>query len=264
MTRRCFPRAPNAAAFTLLQTLVVVAIMAVLLVVSAGAYRRVLDSAKGAVNISNHRTIARGLLAYAQDFGGTLPWSEDDDPPFGDGVSSLPNSYSPYPKTLCILGYVSNGSVFFSPRFWPRWGEKERILLIVQEPSRYPSAIIPWAYTNYGVSRYGAMPSYSDRGGGRRPANLLKVAADGNLSKLMLTRDTYYAGYDQAPSNLRGGGIHWFANESNIPEEKDTYAGIVHAAFADGHAQGFRRDEMVKMSKSSTAAPMFYNVYTLP
>lgn len=244
--------------FTLLEILICVAITAVLCALAFAGYRQVSNTALGTRNISNHRTIIRALLAYSADFQGKLPFFVDYDPPFGNGASSAPNSYSHYPKTLCFLGYLSNGSAFFSPRYWPRWSPKDGATLVINNPTNYPSVIVPWAYTNYAVNRYGAMPSSRDE---RVAANLNKVGGDGNLSKLMLIRDSYTPDYDR-PSMRRGGGIVWFSNESNIPPLEDCYNGMVHASFADGHVEAVPRAEMLEGSKASASEPMFSNIYT--
>lgn len=198
-----------------------------------------------------------------QEHQGQLPWGNDTDPPFGDGASVPPNGTSPYPKTLTYLGYVGDGRIFFSPMFWPRWDPKSGALLVVGNPTKYPSAIVPWAYTNYGINRYGAMPERPD--GGRKPANLFRVGGDGNLSKLMLTRDTYNPSFDRDPSFLRGGGTYWFAKNGSMPEERDTYGGIVHASFADGHVEGFRRKDLMDLIDKAPKgeAPLFIDKYTV-
>lgn len=242
-------------AFTMLEILIAVVIVGVLVMLGIGGYQRVIGMAQGAQNLSNHRIIVAGLLAYSLEYKGRLPYNVDYNPPF-----HMDNSYSPWPKTLCVLGYVSDGSVFFSPKFWPRWGNKESAQLVIRNPQNYPNSIVPWGYPNYGANRYGAMPN--SQGDSRTPANLFRVAGDGNLSRLMLIRDTYDETYDKPPSILRGGGTHWFANASTIPKEEDCYAGIVHASFADGHVEGFRREKMVELMGSGTTAPMFYNIYT--
>lgn len=238
--------------FTLLELLLAIVIVAVLLAMALGGYQQVKNSALATQNASNHRAIVRALLAYANDANGRLPYCTDYESPVG-------SVYSHYPKTLCWKGYMSNGMAFFSPRFWPRWGDKDGAVLVIGNPTKYPSAIVPWGYPNYAVNRYGAMPTSQD---GRRPVSLGSIAADGNLSKLMLLRDSYSPDNDKA-SMRRGGGFLWFSNESNIPLEADCYNGMVHATFADGHVEAIRRGQMVEMSRAGAAAPMFNNIYTM-
>lgn len=245
----------NRQGFTLLEFLVTLTILLILLTLSFVAYRKVTDAAMSVKHLSNHREIVRGLLSYAQEHRGNLPYLSDENPPF----DMSPNFYSPYAKTLVQLDYVSNPFAFFNPRFWSRWGKsyKDSALRVLADPKRY-STVTPWAYTSYGANRYGAMPAWNDR---RKPANFYRVGADGNLSKLILIRDTYWAGYDQAP-NLYGGGVDWFSADNSLPEEKDCYAGMVYASFADGHVEGFQREKMIDMMKSGNAEPVFKDVYT--
>lgn len=240
----------------MLELLVTLAILLILVAFSFVGYRKVTDAALSVKNLSNHREIIRGLLSYAQEHRGSLPYLSDENPPFD--VS--PNTYSPYAKTLIQLDYVSNSRAFFSPRFWSRWGKsyKDNALRALADPKGFTS-VTPWAYSNYGVNRYGAMPSWGD---GRKPANLHRVGSDGNLSSLVLIRDTYWAAYDQAPNNLYGGGVDWFAADDRLPEEKDCYGGLVYASFADGHVEGFQREKMVEMMQSGNSAPVFKDVYT--
>lgn len=84
------------------------------------------------------------------------------------------------------------------------------------------------------------------------------ATGDGNLSRLMLIRDAYNPTY----AENYGGGTWWFANAGSLPLEKDTYAGMIHASFADGHVQAFPREEMTVMMQSGASDPMFINVYT--
>lgn len=238
-------------AFTLVELLITVAIIAILASLTIAGSRRFLQAAEGATNLSNHRTIAAGLLAYASEHKSRLPWGFD--------LASDAGTSDPYPKTLFKEGYISDGRVFFNSKFWRRSENKEGGMLVITNPGKYANSIYPWANTTYGANRYGAMPRSNDS---RNAASLLKVATDGNLSKLMLTRDVY-APLNNTPANRRGGGNWWFANEGFLPEENDTYAGMVHASFADGHAEAFTRETMLESMQSGTNAPLFNNVYTL-
>jgi prepilin-type processing-associated H-X9-DG protein len=123
--------------------------------------------------------------------------------------------------------------------------------------------IIPWYFTNYGVNRLGAMP-HSQDDDGRKPARLPVVGADGNMSKLMLLRDTYRAGYD-TESNPYGGGICFFSwpGWPYTPPKHKTYGGMVHASFADGHVEAFTLSEVKKIAEQPPdGASQFQNRYT--
>ncbi len=248
----CPPDRAFREAFTLLEALLSIALVALLLVLVHAGYLRVEGSAKGAGNLANHRVILRGLTAYASDHRSLLPWCND--------LDAYPGLSTPWNKTLVQKGYIFDGRVFFNDKFWKRWDGRETALAIITQPERFPTAVRPWAYTTYGVNRYGAMPVSTDS---RQPANLLKVAKDGNLSRLMLTRDVYQLAND-TPSNRSGGGTYWFSGEGYLPPLEECYSGMVHAGFADGHVEAVPHQPMAEQLRSGTRAPVFHNVYTLP
>lgn len=239
-------RIERLSAFTMLEILIAVTILSVLMLLGFAGYQRAMDMAHGTKNLKNHQVIVNALLAYAGDHNAQLPW--------GSEVKESGVTYH-YPKTLFRQGYVTDGRAFFSPRFWPFWADKEGVLLVLQNPEKFESVVIPWAYPSYAANRYGAMPTSTE---GRKPASLLRIAGDGNLSRLMLIRDAYNPTY----AENYGRGTWWFANAGSLPLEKDTYAGMIHASFADGHVQTFSREEMTVMMQSGASDPMFINVYT--
>ncbi len=238
-------------AFSLLETLVVLVIVAVVLTLVLPGFGRLMDTSRGTKNLSNHRTIASALLAYAWEHNGRLPWGSD--------LGATP-VHSAWTKTLAVQGYVTDGTIFFSPKFWPRYGrgDKSGAYQVLRNPTKYLNSVIPWGYPSYGVNRYGAMPTSTD---GRKPASLTKVGEEGHLAKLILVRDVYQPTYD-TPSKPYAGGTWWFSNEANLPNPEDTYGGMVYASFADGHVEAFPRSTMIEMMKSGTAMPLFHNVYT--
>ncbi len=230
----------------------VTGLIMILMLLTYGGYQHVTVAAKGVENLSNHGFIVRGLLAYASDHNARLPWSND--------LANHPNTSSPYNKTLCTLGYISDGRVFFNDKFWKRSsGDKNSALLVITQPEKFANSVRPWAYTTYGVNRYGAMPVSTD---GRKPAHLLKVARDGHLSKLILTRDVYQA-LNDTPTNRSGGGTYWYSGDGFLPPQAETYGGNVHAGFADGHVESIHREKIAEMLKSGAKAPVFHNVYTM-
>jgi len=259
-SRLPLPKRQRTQGFTLVEISISMAIAAVLMVLLLVGYRSATQTALGVKNLSQHKEISRALLDYAAAHQGYFPWTNDYNPPFGKKADgSFYNSH--YPKTLAILGYITDGRVFFSPKFLPRWGRSEDrsgMYQILQDPKKFPGATIPWAYPSYAANRYGAMPVSTDK---RKPAQLTQVGRDGNLSKLMLIRDAYTAAQD-TPERRLGGGQPWFSNENYLPPPEDCYRGMVYASFADGHVEAFPRETMVEMMKSGAGAPLFSNYYT--
>ncbi len=229
------------------------AILLVLAALLMAVFPRVNVAGKATVNLSNHRQIASALLAYAYDHRGDLPYCYEN-------IGAV--SKMTYTRKLVLLGYLDNPRVFFSP-LAGKWYEKGGMGAL-STPTANSST--PWFYTNYAVNRYGAMPyDASVDGAARRPANLNRVGADGNLAALMLLRDNYDRSYDVPGSadKDRGGGRPWFSGVGYLPPPAKSYHGQIYAAFADGHVQSFSYPEMVLlMEKPKREPPLFNELYT--
>lgn len=157
-----------------------------------------------------------------------------------------------------MLGYVRDPRIFFSPLVgeWYQGGA-------LAAPQK--ASTIPWFYTNYSANRNGAMPYSTETDGARRPANLGRVAADGNLGKLILLRDSYDVSWDAPdnPDRRRGGGRVWFSSQGFLPPPEKSYHEKVHASFADGHTAAFSREEMNNMMQvPNHQPPLFNETYT--
>lgn len=237
-------------AFTLLELLIAVGAIGLLAALSLPILGRLRVAGKGVKNISHHRQIAGALLAYASDHQGLLPYSQANQEVSASGTKET------YPRTLCMGGYVSDPTIFFSPLAEPWY----RDLRSFQNPQS--NSISPWFYTHYAANRYGAMP-YQEKNYG--PANLWRVAADGNLSRLVLLRDNYRADYD-TPEQPYGGGLIWFSSGNDTPPPEKTYSGVVYASFADGHVEAYRREEIIQLLDNLPykEPPLFSRLYTLP
>ena len=232
-------------AFTLAELLVSVAIVAVLAALSVGVALRMSLSGKETVNLANHRQIVGALIAYAGEHGGRLPLCYED---------SATTKKMTYTRKLVLLGYIAQPRIFFGP-LEQKWYEKEGANALRSPAS---NATVPWFYTNYGVNRYGAMPYDSSTDGSRKPASLIRVAAEGRLSALMLLRDNYDKSYPD-----RGGGNPWFTNAAKLPTAAKNYHGRVYASFADGHVEAFGYGEIkALMEKPNGEPPLFKDLYT--
>lgn len=235
---------------TLTEMLITIGVIGSLAALSLPALSRLRVAGKGVKNISHHRQITGALLAYASDHQGLLPYSQADQEISASGTKET------YPRTLCMGGYVSDPTIFFSPLAKPWY----RHLRSFQNPQS--NSISPWFYTHYAANRYGAMP-YQEKN--YNPANLQRIAADGNLSRLMLLRDNYRPAYD-TPELPYGGGLIWFSSSNDTPPPEKTYNGIVYASFADGHVEAYPRQEIIQLlnNLSYKEPPLFSRLYTLP
>lgn len=239
---------------TLLELLIVIALLAVIAALLFFGYQRITSAAMGTQNVLNHRTLASALIAYAQENNGNLPYSYRDRGPWPD----FPNQRTTYTRELAYFGYLENPEKTIIGPHHRGWdGSTYETSTGLREPHR--DVVVPWWYTNYGASRRGAMPYSADSP--RRPANLLQVAADGNLSKLMLLRDVYRPRHAN-----RGGGSIFFSGAGYFPPEEFTYGGMVHASYADGHVRAFPREELRELLENARDGeePEFRNTYIRP
>lgn len=236
-------------AFTVMELMIVIGIAALLMVLLLGVLPQVTLSAKATVNLNNHRAITAALIRYAYDHRSTLPYSYQDTP-------AMPSMT--YTRELAMLGYINDPRVFFSPLVgqWYKGGA-------LASPQK--ASTIPWFYTNYSANRNGAMPYSTETDGARRPANLGRVAADGNIARLMLLRDSYDSSWDSPdnPDKSRGGGRVWFSGEGYLPPPAKSYHGKIHASFADGHTAAINREELLNlMQVPNQQPPLFNETYT--
>lgn len=224
------------------------------MLVTMAGYRQLIRTSDGTKNLFNHRHVGAALIAYSAEHKGNLPWSHDANPDFSSN-----GAY--YPKTLMIFGYLSNPLIFVGPVQWRKMDATWRKAwqTAASNPAKLHSTN-PWAHTTYAANRYGAMPSSGD---GRHPANLIRVGNDGNLSKLMLLRDVYNPRWDSSPNDLRGGGHTQFVRlDDSLPLEEDTFRGLVHATFADGHVEAIEWKKLKETTGQITTEPLFFNKYT--
>jgi len=93
-------RRKTTASFTLLELLVVVAIIAILAAMLMPALQKVREKARQAVCISNLKQVYLGLMLYAQDFGGYLPMGWDGEKEWSRKIYEL---------------YIQNTEIFCCP-----------------------------------------------------------------------------------------------------------------------------------------------------
>jgi prepilin-type N-terminal cleavage/methylation domain-containing protein/prepilin-type processing-associated H-X9-DG protein len=97
-------------AFTLIELLVVIAIIAILAAILFPVFAQAREAARKTTCLSNVRQLGIGLMAYAQDYDETLPFSSFSAVP-GQSVNSIQN-----PKWADVIQpYVKNDQIFTCP-----------------------------------------------------------------------------------------------------------------------------------------------------
>jgi prepilin-type N-terminal cleavage/methylation domain-containing protein len=86
---RAYRRAANPPGFTLIELLVVIAIIAVLAALALVAHRSAVTKADTAKSLAKMRGVAAGVLAFAADNNGRMPWVYGNS---GGGIYAIPNS----------------------------------------------------------------------------------------------------------------------------------------------------------------------------
>src|SRR5262245_52088277 len=113
-------RSKELRAFTLVELLVVIGIIAVLIAILFPALNRAMAKAREVNCLSNARQLAIGVMMYVNEFKGTFPPSAD---------YSAPTSEPSRVWTIKVLPYVKNSQVYICPAVvegqFPRdWNER--------------------------------------------------------------------------------------------------------------------------------------------
>lgn len=116
------PKHPTA--FTLIELLIVVTIIAILAAIAVANFRQALERSYMASNSANLRTLATALQMYLTDYG-KLPPADREAGPFEShtGFTAVGNgpaaggSWDGVPWLLHTRGYVSDTKTFFNPKY---------------------------------------------------------------------------------------------------------------------------------------------------
>ncbi|MGF1573883.1 MAG: type II secretion system protein [Sumerlaeia bacterium] len=111
-------------AFTLIELLIVVTIIAILAAIAVVNFRQALERSYMASNSANLRTLATALQIYLTDYG-KLPPADREAGPFEShvGFTAVGNgpaaggSWDAVPWLLLTRGYVSDSKIFFNPKY---------------------------------------------------------------------------------------------------------------------------------------------------
>jgi len=228
-------RAPRG--FTLVELLVVVAIIATLIALLLPALGKAKDAARAAVCLSNKRQVSIAFTAYANENRGIVPSGRSSDGSGSEwwyhflGPSDVsPTDYLPagsHQTLVCPEGWDGNaeiGSYHSNAESWSEDGE-----FWIQRK---------WAEPNIGLFqaiRVDAVP---------KPASLMSYACTSRTNRLQT--DPPGNGYPTFSHNIQGPGGGWKAVWTPHPSE--TTAGL----HIDGHAETL--DEAGLLSRSNATA----------
>lgn len=135
--------ARRATAFTLVELLIVVAIIALLISLAAPSYDKFLDRARSAACMGNLRQIGTAVGLYSADHDSTLPYINNparpvyvapEDLPEGATVTTMLEAFSPYgitekslrcPQDAVVNNYFSTEGTSYE---WRPWIDGESLL----------------------------------------------------------------------------------------------------------------------------------------
>lgn len=247
------------AAFTLVELLVVIGIIAILIAILLPALNRVRAASRSTACMSNLRQIAQWGLMYAQEWNGTLPsdndssansWTELSDTRWmaKAGRSSASADWTTSFRLFRGTG-VTSGTVFHCPQ---------------AVAAMYPFRLGSTTGTTYGLNQYlGGRHHYGSAG-------------DAPLPKLKLLKPKTYWFADGRVFNSGGWDIHqvlalsdssapdiyqwpwcWRAGLATMTGHPNLTANFV---FGDGHVEGVRQGEFQAMASVERKKFLGYNV----
>lgn len=156
MLYRCPPfRSHRASAFTLIEILVVIAIIAILSAILFPVFARARAKGRQTVCLSNVRQLGVGLLLYVQDYDETLPvrpWNQSRGGCFDPGpLGASAQTENPFCTTFTwpnqLLPYVHNAGIYACPEGLSRGFDTVSGLYNVPIPISYGinAHLVPYA-----------------------------------------------------------------------------------------------------------------------
>ncbi|HRJ71450.1 MAG TPA: type II secretion system protein [Terrimicrobiaceae bacterium] len=216
-------RGATAGAFTLVELLVVIGVVAVLAALIFPTFTSVSMRARDSKSISNLRVVGSHLFAYAADHNGWIPERTETIPlPGGGNTSGLA-----WHARLYADGYVDNRDVFFNPkekyRTWNHW---------VADPTVPASLKV---FTQGWIPVYGMRHRGSQSGGavaaagGGRPLGQENLNRLQSPSKFFLLVESWKTSSPQYAAFYVSSDAGW---RIKLDER-----GFANAWFADGHVE---------------------------
>lgn len=221
-------------AFTLVELLISIALLAVLLALSAAGYSKITERSRAALCLVNLRQISTLLSAYLADHRQVYPlctWRNSDETAnrfWGEKLMAYTVDRSELASFICPGANKAN----LNPSLKARKGG--------------------FAYISYGINRYGVAPAESDTPR-LHPAVHNRIEEPSRLLVLI----------DSEAENQPWDGWYW----ANLTYVMDNWEAITrrhqlpNALFADGHVRAMTREEVNTVPISDH--PWATNQYTL-
>ena len=220
---------PRRTAFTLIELLVVISIIALLISILLPALQNAREAARTLSCASGLKQVQLGLIQYAQDSEGSLPWSDDVTP----GANIIWSG-----MIAAKFKYIPSAEIFWCPSHDPSF-----LLPAGRTPGRMyntmmedPHSIEYWAYTGYSAGRYSVMPigPVGFDAPGRHLANL----NDGRLptSQLVALTEAYWG--TQTPPQC---GYYYFVPGAS---RLFTHGDSLNTSYLDGHVETLKAGDV--------------------
>jgi prepilin-type processing-associated H-X9-DG protein/prepilin-type N-terminal cleavage/methylation domain-containing protein len=228
----CRSDIPRASAFTLVELLVVIGIIAVLIALLLPALQKARQQAQQVVCASNERQIAIAVFAYVAENKGMLPvpWTGFDPPLQGVPGSAVKPWQAIY---LTSPGNYSFENGAFLPYVGSGYGERSRVFNCPADPdprplfSQYTNAIVGSRNFSYNFNKYMAERRGSNLSGFLIGLKMTQIPSPEH--KLMILEES-------APSAASGDvNVGAALVDGVTPLLATRHSGMANVAFFDGH-----------------------------
>lgn len=239
--------------FTLIELMVVISIISLLIAILLPALSAARNTARTTLCASQLRQIQIGLINYASDGDGRLPYSK-----FGLANAGNPGTWH-WAGKLVEEGYITDKRSFWCASRDEGW--TSQILNVNTNIAQN----VRWAYTGYSANHWGAMPR-SQYEPTNKPVHLDDARIPGS-SLLVLTE-----GF--APSHLSTGRDGFYIIEpGSTGQALFSHQTVTNTTFLDGHGQSLRtKDDLgfdpetglwaSDITTTREQSPWFYRIYT--
>lgn len=223
-------------AFTLIELLIVIAIIAILAAMMLPALNKARGVAKRANCISNQKQVAMMLMNYSNDMNGWCP---------PDRASTTEKALWNWPYKLIHNNYVSNGRTFICPEA-ATYDQAKSIMAYPQT-----NAYHYWDWIQYGLNEY-----YFKDVNMYGVTGPVKLTFTRNPSRVFLVGDSIYRTIYELNNFPRRGVSRLRVPTSNLNNLEyridDRHANHAVMAYADGHVDTIKNAFLSIQNRSSS------------